>query len=248
MRTESAGTSPPGAKDEQQASGWVRQMFAEIAPRYDLLNHLLSFNIDRGWRRALLEAVEPVTARADATVLDVCCGTGDVLFALQHGAKARVLGADFCHPMLVAAQSKAQRERRPAKLVEADALQLPLPDESLDGITIAFGFRNLSNYRAGLLEFQRVLKPGGVLAVLEFSHPRSAFLRAIYGLYSRFVLPAVGGMVSGSREAYSYLPESVARFPGADQVRQMIAQAGFRDARFRLLSGGIAALHTGVRV
>src|SRR5579884_3482488 len=154
MPAESAaGTRPPGTKDEQQASGWVRQMFAEIAPRYDLLNHLLSFNIDRGWRKALIETVQPVLAKADAKLLDLCCGTGDVLFALERGAEAAVFGADFCHPMLVAAHRKAQCQAKPARLIEADALDLPMADESLDAITIAFGFRNLSNYGAGLDEF-----------------------------------------------------------------------------------------------
>jgi demethylmenaquinone methyltransferase / 2-methoxy-6-polyprenyl-1,4-benzoquinol methylase len=241
----SAGTTPPGAPDEQQAAKWVGRMFADIAPRYDLLNHLLSFNIDRGWRKALLKRVTPILLRPDTRVLDLCCGTGDVLLDLQRVAAGAVLGADFCHPMLVAAARKAGARGFPQRLFEADALKLPLAAASLDAITIAFGFRNLVNYRAGLVEVQRVLKPGGMLAILEFSHPRGVFVRQVYGLYSKAVLPLIGGLISGSREAYAYLPESVAKFPRAEELRNMFEENGFVNAQFELLTGGIAALHTG---
>ncbi len=240
-----AGTTPPGAPGEQQAAKWVRRMFAEIAPRYDLLNHLLSFNIDRGWRKALLKQVMPILLRPEARVLDLCCGTGDVMLALEEVAACTVLGADFCHPMLVTAAAKSRARGFGQRLFEADALEMPLASDSLDAITIAFGFRNLVNYRAGLAEFQRVLKPGGLLAILEFSQARGAFMRSAYGLYSKAILPLIGGLVSGSREAYSYLPQSVAKFPAAEELRDMFEKAGFANARFELLTGGIAALHTG---
>jgi demethylmenaquinone methyltransferase/2-methoxy-6-polyprenyl-1,4-benzoquinol methylase len=240
-----AGTTPPGAAGEKQAAQWVRQMFAEIAPRYDLLNHLLSFNIDKGWRKALLQRVTPILQRRDAVVLDLCCGTGDVLLDLQAVAVSPVLGADFCHPMLVTAAGKMQARQYSNNLFEADALELPLAANSLDAITIAFGFRNLANYRTGLAEFQRVLKPGGVLAILEFSHPPNFLLRKAYEGYSKVVLPLVGAMISGSRTAYTYLPESVAKFPRAEELRVMFEQSGFASARFELLTGGIAALHSG---
>jgi demethylmenaquinone methyltransferase/2-methoxy-6-polyprenyl-1,4-benzoquinol methylase len=220
-------------------------MFADIAPRYDLLNHLLSFNIDRGWRKALLKSVEPILSRPDARVLDLCCGTGDVLLELQDVAICTVMGADFCHPMLVMAAGKAGGRGFAQRLFEADALTLPMAADSLDGITIAFGFRNLVNYRAGLAEFQRVLKPGGRLAILEFSHPRGLFVRSAYGFYAKAILPLVGGLVSGSREAYAYLPESVAKFPRAEELQAMFEENGFVNAQFALLTGGIAALHTG---
>ncbi len=223
----------------------MRQMFAEIAPRYDLLNHLLSFNIDRRWRKALLKSVMPILLRPDARVLDLCCGTGDVLLELQKVALSRVLGADFCHPMLVAAAGKTRARGFTQRLFEADALELPLAAGSLDAITVAFGFRNLANYRAGLAEFQRVLKPGGLLAILEFSHPRGVLMRSAYGLYSKALLPLVGGLVSGSREAYAYLPASVAKFPRAGDLRVMFEENGFVNAQFELLTGGVAALHTG---
>jgi demethylmenaquinone methyltransferase / 2-methoxy-6-polyprenyl-1,4-benzoquinol methylase len=219
-------------------------MFADVAPRYDLLNHLLSFHIDRTWRNVLAKHLATVLARPDARVLDVCCGTGDVLFHLEHRSAAQVMGADFCHPMLVSASRKAASRGRRARLMEADALELPLPDNSLDAISIAFGFRNLANYRAGLAEFQRVLKPGGVLAILEFSHPQGWLMKSSYGFYSSVVVPAVGALVSGSREAYRYLPESIRMFPAAGELRTIIESCGFVEADFKLLTGGIAALHT----
>jgi demethylmenaquinone methyltransferase / 2-methoxy-6-polyprenyl-1,4-benzoquinol methylase len=220
-------------------------MFADIAPRYDLLNHLLSFHIDRMWRNALAKRLATVLARPDARVLDLCCGTGDVLFHLEDRAVAQVLGADFCHPMLVSASRKAASRGRTARLMEADALELPLADGSLDAISIAFGFRNLANYRAGLAEFHRVLKPGGVLAILEFSHPQGWLMKSSYGFYSSVVVPAVGALLSGSREAYRYLPESIRLFPGAGELQAIIESSGFVEADFKLLTGGIAALHTG---
>ena len=220
-------------------------MFTEITPRYDLLNHLLSFHIDRGWRKALGDCLEAVLERKDARILDLCCGTGDVLFHLTDRGAAQIIGADFCHPMLISANKKAAARGRAAQLVEADALELPLADNSLDAISIAFGFRNLANYRAGLSEFHRVLKPGGVLAILEFSHPRGWLMKSSYGFYSRFVLPTIGALVSGSREAYGYLPESIRMFPQAADLRAMLESRGFVQTDFKMLTGGIAALHTG---
>lgn len=237
------GAAPPGASDPQQAARWVRQMFAGIAPKYDLLNHLLSFNIDRRWRKRLKTRLAPVLAKQGARVLDLCCGTGDVLFELQTGSSARVFGADFCRPMLVAAKAKAARSGVGAQLTECDALELPLASNSLDAISIAFGFRNLADYPGGLKEFHRVLKPGGVLAILEFSHPRGRLVKMGYGLYSKFVLPVIGAAVSGSAEAYRYLPESVQKFPRAEKLVEMMTAAGFESAAFELLTGGIAALH-----
>jgi demethylmenaquinone methyltransferase/2-methoxy-6-polyprenyl-1,4-benzoquinol methylase len=168
--------------------------------------------------------------RADTTALDLCCGTGDVLFDLEKIVPARVLGADFCHPMLVMARKKAEKLRLPAVLFEADAVNLPLKNESLDGIAIAFGFRNLSNYQTALTELARILRPGGVLAILEFSHPPGLVMKALYGLYSRVILPAIGGAISGSRDAYAYLPESIRKFPRATELCRMITASGFSRA------------------
>ncbi|MGH9582906.1 MAG: bifunctional demethylmenaquinone methyltransferase/2-methoxy-6-polyprenyl-1,4-benzoquinol methylase UbiE [Bryobacteraceae bacterium] len=237
------GTTPPGTSNPWQASRWVRQMFADVAPKYDLLNHLLSFNVDRHWRRRLRFRLAPVLERKDARVLDLCCGTGDVLFELQATASARVFGADFCHPMLAAAQAKASGRGVRARLIECDALELPVASNSADALSIAFGFRNLANYETGLKEFHRVLKPHGMLAILEFSHPRGRLIKTAFGLYSNLLLPVIGAAISGSAEAYRYLPESVRRFPRAEKLLAMMAAAGFENASFELLTGGIAALH-----
>ena len=242
-----SGTKPPGTSDEVQASLWVERMFARIAPRYDLLNHLLSFNIDRAWRSTLIESLAPVLEGPEAKILDLCCGTGDVLLELEQMKRARIFGADFCHPMLTAAQHKAERKGIRARLFEADALKLPLADSVFDAIVISFGFRNLANYTAGLAELQRVIKPGGQLAILEFSQPEGAVMKAAYAGYSRMFLPLVGALISGSREAYDYLPSSIRKFPSANQLREMMSSAGFVQTEFRLLTGGIAALHLGIK-
>ena len=239
------GTTPPGTGNEEQAATWVRQMFSTVAPKYDLLNHLLSFNIDRGWRRRLLERVQPVLTRPGATALDLCCGTGDVLMELQEAAATTVFGADFCHPMLVEAERKITKGGFRSRLFESDALNMPMRAESIDLVTIAFGFRNLANYTAGLAELLRVLKPRGMVAILEFSHPRGILLGASYGFYSKVLLPLVGAAVSGSREAYTYLPDSIRKFPRAKVLAAMMRDAGFHEVSYELLTGGIAALHVG---
>jgi demethylmenaquinone methyltransferase/2-methoxy-6-polyprenyl-1,4-benzoquinol methylase len=234
-----SGSTPPGAHSEREAAAWVREMFGRVAPRYDLANHLLSFNIDRYWRAHTVARLRDVLARPDARVLDICCGTGDLVRALQRGGEATVMGSDFCHPMLVAAQAKVGA----GMLFEADALRLPLADASLDLITVAFGFRNLANYDAGLREMRRVLRPGGTAAILEFSKPPNRLFGALYNLYSHRVLPAIGGALSGSRDAYTYLPESVRKFPGPEELAKMMRSAGFAAVAFERLTAGIVALH-----
>jgi demethylmenaquinone methyltransferase/2-methoxy-6-polyprenyl-1,4-benzoquinol methylase len=239
------GTTPPGARTEREAADWVRTMFAGVAPRYDLLNHLLTFNIDRAWRKLLIQRVKPILDRPEARILDLCCGTGDVLIELQRAAASPVLGADFCHPMLVAARAKIQARNYSSALFEGDAMQMPFRAGSLDLVTIAFGFRNFVNYAAGLAELHRVLRPGGMLAILECSHARGWFMKTVHGLYSRMLVPFIGGLVSGSRDAYQYLPDSVEKFPRAEELRDLIIQAGFRNVRFELLTSGVAAFHFG---
>ncbi len=240
------GTRPPGTRNEQEAARWVQGMFGAIAPRYDLVNHLLSFNIDRGWRKKLTKYLSPILKQPHAKVLDLCCGTGDVLLTMQKVAAARVFGADFSHPMLITAQSKAAHTGFDAPLFEADALHLPIGDGVLDAISIAFGFRNLVNYDAGLRELYRVLKPGGMVAILEFSQPEGQFMKAAYGAYSRFVLPAIGSLMSRVPGAYAYLPDSIGRFPRAQELWKMMEEAGFVNMSVDLLTGGIAALHIGL--
>ncbi len=220
-------------------------MFGRVAPRYDFLNHLLSFQADRYWRRHTVGRVRDLLAREDAVALDICCGSGDLAFALARAGNARVYGSDFCHPMLVEAGRKAARHRARVPLFEADALRLPLRDASLDLITVAFGFRNLPNYRSGLREMLRVLKPGGRAAILEFSQPPNALFRGFYNFYSRRVLPVIGGWISGSRDAYTYLPDSVKKFPNAPALAAEMRDAGFDNVEYRYLTGGIVALHLG---
>ena len=234
------GTTPPGATTEQDAARWVRGMFGNIASRYDLLNHLLSFNLDRRWRAHTVKRVAEVLDRPGARVLDLCCGTGDVLLSIESRKKSGAFGSDFCHPMLVEAQRKVV-----SPLFEADALALPLADQSFDLITIAFGFRNLANYGQGLQELLRVLKPGGVAAILEFSQPPNRVFGALYGFFSTRVLPWIGGAISGSREAYSYLPESIAKFPSAEELAGQMEAAGFERVEWDRLTGGAVALHIG---
>lgn len=246
--TPGRGTTPRGAATEEQAAAYVRGMFGRVAGRYDLLNHLLSFQVDRYWRRRTVARVEHILRRDGTRAMDLCCGTGDLLLALEakaHGS-AVMLGGDFCHPMLVEAGRKAAKRGAATPLVECDGLSLPFPDNSLDLITVAFGFRNFANYRAGLKELNRVLKPGGMLAILEFSTPPNALFRALYGFYSRRVLPAIGGLISGDGEAYRYLPESVRKFPGAEVLAAEMEGAGFTRVRFERMTFGVVALHTGL--
>jgi demethylmenaquinone methyltransferase/2-methoxy-6-polyprenyl-1,4-benzoquinol methylase len=239
------GTAPEGVRSEQEAATWVRAMFGRVAHRYDLANHLLSFNIDRLWRARTVRRVAPVLERPGARVLDICCGTGDLVMALQRVCPMPVFGSDFCHPMLVAARAKVARHHAPSLLFESDALRLPVRDASLDLITVAFGFRNLANYEDGLREMRRTLRPGGMAAILEFSQPSNAVFGALYGFYSRRVLPSIGGVLTGSRDAYLYLPESIRKFPAAPQLAEDMRRAGFTNVTYQRFTGGSVALHVG---
>lgn len=240
------GAAPPGVAGEQASARWVRDMFGRVAARYDLLNHLLSFNLDKRWRARTVERVSPILEKPGAQVLDLCCGTADVLLALEsRRGGARILGSDFCHPMLVEARRKLGGRGLTNPLFEADALALPVRDGSLDLITCAFGFRNLANYERGLEELLRTLKPGGLAAILEFSQPTNRAFGAIYSVFSERVLPWVGGLVSGSREAYSYLPDSIRKFPNADDLASAMRRSGFTRVEFERMTGGAVALHLG---
>ena len=244
------GTTPEGARSEREAALWVRDMFGRVAHRYDLANHLLSCNIDRYWRAHTVKRVRHVLERPEARVVDICCGTGDLALSLARARRGGlVLGTDFCHPMLLGARRKADaRHARHARiaLFEADAMQLPLADSSADLLTVAFGFRNLSNYAAGLAEMRRVLAVGGVAAILEFSQPPNPAFAALYNFYARRILPMIGGALSGSRDAYIYLPESVRKFPRAEELASEMRRAGFEQVSYEYLTGGIVALHLGV--
>jgi len=217
-------------------------MFGRVAHRYDFANHLLSFGVDRFWRRRVVQLVQPALLREGARVMDLCCGTGDLMMALSQERGRAVMASDFCHPMLKAAAAKDPR----SPLLEADALRLPVADGLLDLVTVAFGFRNFANYEAGLTELRRVLRDDGMLAILEFSTPPNPAFRAMYRLYSGNVLPWIGGAISGSRDAYEYLPESVRKFPGAEELAQMIGEAGFRKVTFERMTFGVVAIHLAI--
>ena len=226
------GTRPGGIEDEAAAAGRVREMFGRIAPRYDLLNHLLSLRMDVAWRRRVARRFRDVLQRPDARVLDLCCGTGDLALILAQEAGAggaRVVGADFVHAMVVRARDKSGKLARGVQpaFMEADALALPFASESFDLLTAAFGFRNLANYAAGLAEMRRVLRLGGAAAILEFAEPKGALLSRLYRFYFRRVLPGIGGLISGDRQAYGYLPASVSRYPDPEAVADLMRSSGF---------------------
>ncbi|MEP6743779.1 MAG: bifunctional demethylmenaquinone methyltransferase/2-methoxy-6-polyprenyl-1,4-benzoquinol methylase UbiE [bacterium] len=225
----------------------VREMFAAIANRYDLLNHLLSGNIDRRWRRIVVRQLGEGLPVDKARVLDVACGTGDLSLALAGGTQAQVVGLDFCRPMLDIAAAKSSERGVLIPFVEGDALQLPFRDQSFDGVSIAFGLRNLASFEGGLRELLRILRPGGTVAVLEFSKPQIRVLRPFFRAYFTKVLPLFGGLISGSRSAYQYLPDSVSRFPDQASLAAMMKQIGFTEVTFQNLTGGIAALHVAKR-
>ncbi|HYW51156.1 MAG TPA: ubiquinone/menaquinone biosynthesis methyltransferase [Gemmatimonadaceae bacterium] len=223
---------------------YVQQIFSEIAPRYDLLNHVLSMNIDKAWRRRALEALAWRAAPA-GKYLDLCAGTLDVGAQLvkQAGFGGFVMAADFAEPMLRMGAGKAPRSTLGP--VAADALQLPVGDGVFDGAIVAFGIRNVAALDAGLREVHRTLRPGARFVILEFSTPRNAIMRAGYQFYFHAVLPAIGRLVSGHKTAYTYLPKSVAHFPVEEELASRMTAAGFRDVTWTPLSFGIAAIHVG---
>lgn len=245
MRT--TGAKPAGIHDEASAAQSVRAMFDSIAPRYDLLNHLLSANIDRLWWRTAARHFRSIVSNPNSSILDICCGTGDMTVALlklrPRGARP-VIAADFSRAMLSRAPQKFNRFGPAAAIaLEADALHLPLPTASLDLVVTAFGFRNLANYEAGLREFHRVLKPGGRLGILEFAEP-GGLLGKAYGIYFHRVLPAIGRLICGKDGPYAYLPDSVGRFPSPPQLLSLISSCGYRDTAWQPYTFGVAGLYS----
>jgi demethylmenaquinone methyltransferase/2-methoxy-6-polyprenyl-1,4-benzoquinol methylase len=248
------GAKPSGTADEASAAQAVRQMFDSIAPRYDLLNHVLSANIDRLWWRRTASRFRPILADPQAAVLDICCGTGDMTMALlklRPLGSQPILAADFARGMLSRGALKFGAATRGAGSpyaipLEADALHLPLKSASLDLIVTAFGFRNLANYEAGLREFARVLKPGGQLGILEFSEP-GGLLGKAYAVYFRRVLPAIGRLICGKNGPYSYLPTSVGNFPSPPQMLQLMQSNGYDQCAWQPYTFGISGLYTAKR-
>jgi len=245
------GAAPEGASDPRLAARAVREMFTSIAPRYDLLNHVLSFNVDRLWWRRTARTFAHIFAQPDARVLDLCCGTGDMTLALRKLAGKRspqILGVDFSHAMLQRAHAKSHRtlatDDTTPRWIEADALSLPFPGQHFNLVTSAFGFRNLVDYDAGLREIARVLKPGGECGILDFSEPRG-LMGHLYRIYFKQVLPRVGTMISGVRGPYAYLPNSVERFPQPQEMLDRMRRVGFREASWMPYTFGIAGLYRG---
>ncbi len=262
------GARPTGASDPASAAQSIQQMFDAIAPRYDLLNHLLSAGIDRLWWRRTARALRPILARPEAVVLDLCCGTGDMTLALDklrpqpqnwvpHSSQlhrdewevshespapilAPILAIDFSRNMLALAQPKFAG--RNIRAIEADALHLPFADASIDLVTCAFGFRNLASYPDGLAELHRVLRPAGQIAILDFNQP-TGLMGALYSLYFKHILPLLGRLISRDPRAYTYLPESVARFPSPPRMIELIAAAGFTTPTWTPYTFGIAGLY-----
>jgi demethylmenaquinone methyltransferase/2-methoxy-6-polyprenyl-1,4-benzoquinol methylase len=241
---QTRGAQPTGTIGEQDAAAAVQAMFDSIAPRYDLLNHILSGSIDRLWWWRTARRFRHILSQPDARIADVCCGTGDMTMALLRRRPPRaapVLAIDFSHQMLL--RGAAKFAKHGAIAVEADALHLPLADGSLQLLTTAFGYRNLANYESGLREFHRVLAPGGELGILDFSEP-GGVIGKLYAFYFRRVLPRIGRMLSGAGSAYTYLPASVGRFPAPPQMLATLESVGFRDARWTPYTFGIAGLYT----
>ncbi len=240
MQSRNPAAPRTGTERESQ----VQRIFSEIAPRYDLLNHVLSLNIDRAWRRKAVDRLG-WERRPEGVFLDACAGTYDLGLELvrRPSFEGRVIAADFAHPMLV--QGAGKVAEKPVSPVCGDSLGLPFPDDAFDGATVGFGVRNLSDLARGLGEFHRVLRPGARLVVLEFTTPPNLLMRAGYLFYFHRILPIVGRIVSGHPWAYTYLPESVREFPGPEDLGRLFGEAGFHDVGWQLLTGGIAAIHWG---
>ena len=234
--------SPPGSpKTTESTARAIRKMFSAVAPRYDFLNHFLSGGRDIAWRKATAKALHGVLSRAGSKAADLCSGTGDLAFELERHSAGQVFATDFCHPMLVLAKRKALR--RSTLFFEADTLALPFPDEFLDLATLAFGFRNLADYARGLQEIRRVLKPQGLLAILEFSEVQGPVFGPFFRFYFRHLLPRIGTWISGVPGPYQYLHDSVSKFPNQQALSQLLSGQGFRNIRYIDFTGGVAALH-----
>ena len=241
------GAVPAGAENRDAAAQAVREIFTSIAPRYDLLNHVLSFNIDRLWWWRTARRFDAILKRPGARVLDLCCGTGDMTFALQRrtgSSDTKILGADFSHAMLQRATAKGNGTT--LRWIEADALRLPFPDGHFDLVTSAFGFRNLADYDAGLCEIARVLRPGGECGILDFGEPHG-LIGKFYRVYFKKVLPKIGTLISGVRGPYAYLPASVERFPAPQEMIERMQSAGFSEASWTPYTFGVAGLYLGVK-
>jgi len=250
MKAKPGSESIPASSIAGPDGKTVQQMFAEIAPRYDFLNHFLSASIDRRWRRiAVAKAKESIAGVAKPILLDLCSGTGDLAMELHGRLHVPVVASDFCHPMLVRSLAKMRQAQvhTATPVIEADSMTLPFADGTFDVATVAFGLRNLQDPVRGLHEMKRVLKKDGAAIVLEFSRPVVPVFRQLFEFYFHHVLPRLGAWISGQGTAYSYLPASVRGFPAQSELARILESVGFTNVGYRNLSGGIAALHWGKR-
>ena len=231
---------------ESEHARKVHEMFSRISPKYDFINHFLSINIDKRWRKLVRKSLKEILNDKGALVLDVACGTGDLSLELAKDSAATVFGTDFCRPMLAVAATKNDSAVS-IPYIEGDAMTLPFSDDSFDAVTIAFGLRNLSNWKDGLRELQRIIKPGGKLVILEFSEPVLPGFRQVYQIYFNNILPKLGGVFSGEQSAYQYLSDSVSKFPNQTKLKKMMSESGFSSVEYRNLTGGVAAIHTGIK-
>jgi len=249
LTAETLDSPPTSSTTVDKSAPRVRKMFGEIAGRYDFLNHLLSLNIDRYWRMRTVRSVPPA---AGMKILDMCTGTGDLALAYHKAAdgKAEIVGADFCHEMLAIGRQKGAKAGANGKVtfIEADAMRIPLDDNQFDIVSVAFGLRNVADTDVGLAEMTRVCRPGGQVAVLEFSTPEWQPFKAVYGWYFRNILPRIGQLlVRNAQSAYSYLPESVGEFPQGEQLADKMRAAGLDQVRYNRLTLGVATLYVGTK-
>lgn len=232
---------------ELEHARWVRNMFGNIATRYDFINRVIAVNLDQSWRKLVVKKLQPELQRADALVLDIACGTGDLSLELQKNSKAKIIGTDFCRPMMTVAQAKTEKSNLEIPYVEADGMNLPFASEKFDAVTASFGLRNFANWQTGLDEMRRVLKPNGKLAILEFAVPTLPVFRQVYNVYFDRVLPFVGGALSGNLAGYKHLNSSVRKFPDQKGFAEMIRQTGFESVEYQNLLTGICAIYTGTK-
>lgn len=221
----------------------VRTMFDRIVPRYDLMNHLMTFGMDFRWRHMIAKRAASMGDR----VLDVATGTGDVAFAIQQAGAREVIGLDFSPEMIAAAESKARARHAPVEFLIGDAMRLPFPDDFFDACTVSFGLRNMPDYAAAIAEMTRVLRPGGRFICLEMTPYRTPVLSQLFSFYFHHIVPLVGGLLSGDSAAYRYLPQSVAAFPSSTQLVMLMRHAGLTNTHVTMLGGGTVAIHTGVK-
>ena len=232
---------------EQEHSRWVREMFGNIAGKYDFVNRIIAVNFDRSWRRLVVKKLATELARPDALVLDIACGTGDLSLELQKNARAKIIGTDFCRPMLDVAVEKTASANLNIPYIEGDGLALPFADNSFDAVTVAFGLRNFANWHDGLTQMRRVLKSDGRVAILEFASPTLPGFRQIYDLYFDRVLPSIGGALSGNFAGYKHLNRSVRKFPDQNGFSELMRASGFENVEYQNLMTGICAIYLGTK-